>query len=131
MIAPAHFNEDSLEEFSQVVADVLRQVAENRDLMTDKDGNPAIRLLDASLSPNTLRLDFEADLSGIGMPTNMPVTVVRTRSQPDHILWQFEGVKVATTPTEAAPKDAASILDMVVLLDGFRRWATRGTGRAR
>lgn len=131
MIAPAHFDRDSFDTFTAAVADVLRAVAANRDLRSDADGDPAVTLTGSRLTPSLMRLDFDADFSGIGMPTNLPLTVVQAKETPDRLSWWFAGTLVATTGLDDPPEQAAATLDMNTLLDGFLRWATRGPGHGR
>jgi hypothetical protein len=61
----------------------LSQMADNRDVMTDAAGQPIFRIFGCDeRSDGSLRIDLEADFSGIGMPTNAPLRVIAEPNGP-------------------------------------------------
>lgn len=110
------------------VGATLTRMGENRDVKTDARGEPLYQVTAAGTLPSgKLRLDFEADLSGIGMPTNAPLTVVMD-PQAGPLAWFLGGVLIAPTPRDATPAQAGDALGMDPLLDAHQKWVGRNFG---
>ncbi len=106
----------------------LTRMGENRDVRTDAYGEPLYELTAAgTLVGGKLRIDLEADLSGIGMPTNAPLTVVMDpRSGP--LAWFLGDVLIVTTPRDETPERAGDRLGMDPPLIAHRTWVGRNLG---
>ena len=110
----------------------LTRMGENRDVMTDDCGEPCYVVLAAGrLQDGTLRIDFEADCSGIGMPTNAPFTVLAAPDA-ERLAWYLGEQLIATTPMHQAPEQTADgSLNMDRLLEAHRKWVLRGQSEGR
>lgn len=65
-----------LPQFDAYGEGVLQRMADNRDVMGDEHGEPYYTVYAAGIERNgNLRLDLEADCSGLGMPDNTPITM--------------------------------------------------------
>lgn len=111
---------------------VVTRMGANRDVMTDASGEPYYVVLAAGrLQDGTLRIDFEADCSGIGMPTNVPFTVT-VPPNARRLAWYLGDQLIATTPLQQAPEQAADeALNMDTLLEAHRKWVLRGPREGR
>lgn len=110
----------------------LTRMGENRDVMTDARGEPYYAVLAAGrLQDGTLRIDFEADCSGIGMPTNAPFTVTAS-PHTDRLAWYLGDQLIATTAMHQEPEQAAdAALNMDTLLKAHRKWVIRSQSEGR
>ena len=100
---------------------VLERLAENRDVRSDAEGRPIYRLRPAGMSAEGTWQVIEVDFSAIGMATDMPL-IVQAFADATEIEWHFGPTPIAKTPRSATPKVAAEVLNMNVLLEGFRRF---------
>lgn len=121
----------SLEKLDAYVEAVLRRMADNRDVMSDARGEPYYVTLAAGVERNgKLRLDLVADLSGIGMPMNTPITVkVDPESGP--VSWLIEETLIGATERTMRPDEAGCRLGMDALLNAHRSWVGKQGGRGR
>ena len=72
-----------------------------------------------------LRIDAEADLSGIGLPADTPLTVV---AQPEgQVSWFLGKMHIATLPGDRTPEEAGEAIGGDKLTAAYRRWARRPT----
>src|SRR3954469_12557533 len=101
--------------------EVLAGLAENRDVKSDDEGRALYRLRSSGVTPECTWQFIEADFSGLGMATDMPL-IAHAYSDAGDIEWNFGPTPIRSTPRTATPKEAADALDMNVLLDGFRRF---------
>src|SRR4051812_27157644 len=101
--------------------DVLAELAENRDVKSDDEGRALYRLRSAGMTPECTWQWIEADFSGLGMATDMPL-IAHAYSDAGEIEWHFGPTPILSTPRSYSPKEAADALNMDVLLDGFRRF---------
>jgi hypothetical protein len=108
-------------------------MAKNRDVMTDASGQPIFELFDCDERPDgRLIIHLEADLSGIGMPTNAPLCVIAEPNGP--VSWFLGKTLIAALPGDWMPEEAGDALDMDKLLAAHRNWfrdATRAGGKPR
>jgi hypothetical protein len=130
MIDTARFTEADMEAFAGYVLSVLDRMAENRDVKSHPDRTPILSRFDMNRSDTRLRVDFEADFSAIGMPTNTPIVAVRTREQPG-TSWWLDDVLIATTPETFTPEQTGDTLEMNALLVAFRTWLGRASRPSR
>lgn len=100
---------------------VLAELADNRDVKSDDEGWALYRLRSSGVTPECTWQFIEADFSGLGMATDMPL-IAHAYSDAGDIEWNFGPTPILSTPRTATPKEAADALDMNVLLDGFRRF---------
>lgn len=100
---------------------VLTELAKNRDLKSDDEGNPLVRFRSSGITGECTWQLIEADFSGLGMALDMPLLAYAYADAPE-IEWHFGPTPIASTPRTALPKDAADALSMDVLLSGFRRF---------
>jgi hypothetical protein len=118
----------TLPELDRYVEIALGQMGRNRDVRTDAEGHPLYDVLAAGRTADgKLRIDLKADLSGIGLPTNAPITVMAEGAGP--VAWFLGDVLIATTPGEWMPEEAGEALTMDKLHAAHRRWAGRASGR--
>lgn len=132
MIDSVHYTEADLDAFASDVLAVLDRMAENRDVM-EAGGLPALSRFDVDRTATRLRVALEVDASAIGMPTDTPITAIKTKEQPDRTAWLLDdSVVIATTPADWTPKQVADeALEMNHLLDAHRKWVGRSSGRGR
>jgi hypothetical protein len=117
----------TLPQFRQYVEIALEQMGRNRDVRTDDAGNPVYRMRGARhTAEGKLRIDLTADLSGIGMPTNAPITAMTEGAGP--VSWFLGDTLIATIPGDWTPEEAGEALDMDKLLVAHRRWVGRSSG---
>jgi hypothetical protein len=102
------------------VKEVLSELANHRDVMSDEAGQPLYRLQSSGMTPECTWHVFEVDFSAIGMATDMPL-IVQAYADAE-IEWHFGPTPIATTPRTASPKAVADALDMNVLLGAFHRF---------
>lgn len=123
----------TLPQLDTYVRIALSRMAENRDVRTDAAGQPIFKIRQAGgMAGGKLRIDLEADLSGIGMPTNAPLTVIAEPNGP--VSWFLGKTLIAALPGDWMPEEAGDALDMNKLLAAHRSWtsrAARGGGQAR
>jgi hypothetical protein len=113
-----------LPELDNYVEDTLRRMANNRDVRSNQAGEPIYRVKAAGgRADGTLRIDLLADLSGIGMPTDAPLTVIAGLGS--RLAWFLGDVLIASTPDSHTPEQAGNALGMDQLLAAHRRWAGR------
>jgi hypothetical protein len=110
-----------LDELVAYARAVLSGLAENRDLKSDEQGCPLYRLRSAGIDRECTWQLIEADFSGIGMATDMPLVVSAYADSPE-LEWHFGPARIAATPRGATPVEAAARLDMDTLLEGFCRF---------
>src|SRR3954447_24882863 len=101
--------------------EVLAELARNRDVKSDDEGRALYRMRSLGITAECTWQMFEADFSGIGMAIDMPL-IAHAYSDADDIEWNFGPTPIRSTPRSATPREAAALLDMNVLLDGFRRF---------
>lgn len=100
----------------------LRRMADNRDVMSDEHGDPYYAVFAAGTGlGGTLLIDLEADLSGIGMPMNSPLTVTMD-PQAGPIRWLLDDTLIAVTARNLTPEEAGDLLGMDQLLTAFGQW---------
>jgi hypothetical protein len=105
----------------------LRQMAKNRDMKTDRRGEPVYEVRNAGRrADGSLRIDLTADLSGIGMPVNAPLAVIA--GQADRLAWFLGDTLIASTPDSHTPEQAGDALGMDQLLAAHRAWVARSGG---
>ena len=110
----------------------LSRMADGRGVRTDAAGEPIFRRHRAGGVGGRLRIDLEADLSGIGMPADAPLTVVAEPSGP--VSWFLGGTLIAALPGRLTPEEAGEDLDESRLLAAHRTWlrrAARAGGQSR
>lgn len=100
---------------------VLAELAANRDVKSDEEGRALYRLRSAGMTAECTWQMIEADFSGIGMATDMPL-VAHAYADAAEIEWHFGPTPIAATPRTSSPREAANALNMDLLLDGFRRF---------
>ena len=124
-------NSWDLPRLDDYVEAVLQRMADNRDVMRDASGAARYTVQAAGTrADGKLRIDLVADGSGIGLPSNTPMTAT---VDPEHgpIAWFLGDALIATTARDLTPEGAGDALGMERLLDAFRRWMGRGEGRGR
>ena len=110
---------------------VLKRMADNRDVMSDERGEPYYAVYAAGIERSgRLRLDLEADLSGIGLPTNTPLTVTMD-PESGPVSWLLGDTRIAALDRALPPEEAGDTLGMDTLLDAFRKWIGRQGGTSR
>jgi hypothetical protein len=102
----------------------LSKMGESRDVMTDAAGQPDFTIRKAGrTAEGRCRIDLVADLSGIGMPTNAPLSIIAEPNGP--VSWFLGDMLIAALPGDWMPEEAGEALDMDKLLAAHRDWVGR------
>jgi hypothetical protein len=133
MIDTARYTEDDLDAFAGYVAAVLQAMADNRDVMADAYGMPVFAVRGERLTGTRMQIDLVVDMSAIGMPTNTPISAIKSRELPDQVIWNLDDrVLIRATPEDWTPKEVAdAALEMNTLLAAHQRWVGRSFDRGR
>src|SRR4051812_43548268 len=92
-------------------SEVLAELAENRDVKKGDDGRAIYRLRSSGVTPECTWQLIEADFSGLGMATDMPL-IAHAYADAGDIEWNFGPTPILATARTATPKAAADALNM-------------------
>jgi putative intracellular protease/amidase len=106
------------------VHEVLAELARQGIVQADAEGQPVVRVCEASAILGAAQIAVEADMRPIGLAEATPLRATWVPGQ-EQITWRLHSSPLAATPCEWNPENAASSLTSERLQAAYRRYLGR------